>query len=289
MILPNYHKLALFVCHLFIDGKFRTAHILFDPKIFDNLLISEIYSVCSDPIPLLTTDITKSSIGTAEEYAQHGPTLQLIFFDPEHLPKRTIRFRHQLAFYRLFIFCTPDQMDVKKTTSVLQKLNLFESSNSLILNLVQTTNNINRFWISSDGAIMDYSFDDENKEATSEPTNTLRSDQSSALSIKQDRQMSSIKPTDFNQVFGIYEKNWKFAIRSIYGNPCFIVEKSLYKQHGLYLTFYLSTFFRSQLHGNLMKHVYETCTTFDKTKSIEIWVHFKSYNEYYSVRSKQEK
>lgn len=269
MILPNYHKLALFVCHLFIDGKFRTTHILFDPNIFDNLLISEIDSVCSDPIPLLTTDITKSSIGTAEEYAQHGPTLQLIFFDPDHLPKKTIRFRRQLAFYRLFIFCTPDEMDVKKTTtSVLQKLNLFESSNSLILSLVQTTNTINRFWISSDGAVMDYSFEDENDEATSEPTNTLRSDHSSALNIKQKRQMSSIKPTDFNQVFEIYEKNRKFAIRALFGNPCFLGEESIYTQNGVYVKFYLSTFFRSELHANMVKYFYETCTTLDKTEEL---------------------
>lgn len=288
MILPNYHKLALFICHLFIDGKFRTAHILFDPNIFDNLLISEIDSVCSDPIPLLITDITKSSIGTAEEYAKHGPTLQLIFFDPDHLPKRTIKFRRQLAFYRLFIFCTPEEMDVKKTTSVLQKLNLFRNSNSLILNLVQTTNTINRFWISSDGAIMDFSFEDENDEATSEPIQ-LRSDQSSALSIKQDRQMSSIKPTDFNQVFGIYEKNWKFAIRTLFGNPCLIGENSIYKQQGAYTMFFLNKLFKSELHANLIKFVYERCTTLNKTESVELWLHIPSYNEDYFVRSEQEK
>lgn len=124
MVAPNYHTLALFICHLFIDGKFRTAHYLFDPNIFDDLLISEVNSVCSDPIPTLTMDISKPIFGTTEQYAQHETILQLIFFDPNHLPKSAIKLRRYLTFLRLFIFCTPGELDVKRTLTSIEKIKI---------------------------------------------------------------------------------------------------------------------------------------------------------------------
>lgn len=123
MVAPNYHTLALFICHLFIDGKFRTAHYLFDPNIFDDLLISEVNSVCSDPIPTLTMDISKPIFGTTEQYAQHE-TILLIFFDPNHLPKSAIKLRRYLTFLRLFIFCTPGELDVKRTLTSIEKIKI---------------------------------------------------------------------------------------------------------------------------------------------------------------------
>lgn len=52
----TFHSLALFICHLFVDGKFRTAHIVHDQNVFDPRLISEIHLNCFEPIPYVLTD-----------------------------------------------------------------------------------------------------------------------------------------------------------------------------------------------------------------------------------------
>lgn len=98
----SFHHLVLFVCHLFIDGQFRTIHIVYDPGAhsFRTELISDIQSLCSDPIPLFITDVTKqySTPWTPCEHTDN--ILQLIFFDPEH-----IHDDNELSvFYHLFLF-----------------------------------------------------------------------------------------------------------------------------------------------------------------------------------------
>lgn len=185
-------------------------------------MISEVNSVCSDPIPTLTMDISKPIFGTTEQYAQHETILQLIFFDPNHLPKSAIKLRRYLTFHRLFIFCTPGELDVKRSLPALKKLKLFTNSNSLILNFVQTTDIINQYSISNDGEIIgdSVSYSDKKVEKTLVSSKELSSEQSSALSVKQDRQINTNKSNVFDRTFGIYERTWKIWIKSSIHIPC---------------------------------------------------------------------
>lgn len=57
----KFHNLALFLCHLFIDGHFRHVHTLYDPKIFNGQFMAEINSICPVEIPWRLADITKPS------------------------------------------------------------------------------------------------------------------------------------------------------------------------------------------------------------------------------------
>lgn len=167
-------------------------------------------------------DISKPIFGTTEQYAQHETILQLIFFDPNHLPKSAIKLRRYLTFHRLFIFCTPGELDVKRSLPALKKLKLFTNSNSLILNFVQTTDIINQYSISNDGEIIgdSVSYSDKKVEKTLVSSKELSSEQSSALSVKQDRQINTNKSNVFDRTFGIYERTWKIWIKSSIHIPC---------------------------------------------------------------------
>lgn len=60
--IPNttpFHSLALFICHLFIDGKFRSGHVLYEPNALDDRIFTEIKSICPEPMPWQTIDITQ--------------------------------------------------------------------------------------------------------------------------------------------------------------------------------------------------------------------------------------
>lgn len=102
----NYQNVALFICHLFIDGNFRTGHILHDPKVSSdygiNLLI-QMEKVYPSSISWLKTDITQQ---VSLPWAPHETTdhiLQLIFLDLDHLPDDINNFKDMFAYYRLCI------------------------------------------------------------------------------------------------------------------------------------------------------------------------------------------
>lgn len=130
----NAHNLAIFICHLFIDGHFRYGHILNDPNVFDDRFISEIDSICVAKIPWLTTDITQS---TSLPWPANEPTdhiLQLIFLNSTQLANKIDEFKDYLAFYRVFIFySSAGRIDTKKLVSVARKVNPILKSNPLIL------------------------------------------------------------------------------------------------------------------------------------------------------------
>lgn len=101
---PNFHYLALFICHLFGHGPFRTLHILHNPNLFDHRLLVEIDSLCSDPIPLYLTDISQPALSPWSEQDNVDNVLQIIFFDFENLATEIERSGDKLQLYRIFVF-----------------------------------------------------------------------------------------------------------------------------------------------------------------------------------------
>lgn len=133
----NFHNLALFICHLFIDGRFRYMDILYDSSVFDEHLPSQIESICPVQIPWQLTDINKSPSlsGTPEERTDH--ILQLIFFDPEQLVEEIDRFNHYLTYYRIFIFLSKAESliieamtEAKKQFEISDPFSLFFDPNN---------------------------------------------------------------------------------------------------------------------------------------------------------------
>lgn len=135
MTLSNFHNLALFICHLFIDGQFRTGHILHDSNEFQiNHLIDEIDQLnCSHQIPWLLTDVTKPFSLSWKFNERNDHILQLIFFDLIQLPNAIDDFKDILTFYRLFIFTSVIGETNKKQIDMVKKLKSTKLLNSVIL------------------------------------------------------------------------------------------------------------------------------------------------------------
>lgn len=100
----NFHNLALVICHLFIDGHFRSVHILYEPNIFFDHFINDIESICPRPISWESTDVTKLSSLSRRSVEHTDHILQLIFLDPTSITAKIDKSRESPTFYRLFIF-----------------------------------------------------------------------------------------------------------------------------------------------------------------------------------------
>lgn len=145
----NSFNLALFVCHLFIDGNFKTGYIVHDSNRFDFGFISEIESVCAVSIPWLTVDITEPATPIEHQSERNDYILQLIFLDPKHLPKQINDSKKHFTYYRIFVFSSTDETEMKNIISVIQKLGSVLDSSTLALYC--TPNNIvNWIGINSD-------------------------------------------------------------------------------------------------------------------------------------------
>lgn len=95
--ISNFNDLALFICHLFVDGHFRTGHILYNQNLFDGHLISEFNSVCPETIPWLMTDVTKTSSVLWDTKDRTDNILQLIFFEPGNSLKEIDKYKNYLT------------------------------------------------------------------------------------------------------------------------------------------------------------------------------------------------
>lgn len=142
--ISNFYNLALFICQLLIDGNFRNSHILYNPKVFDGRLITEIASICPQSFLWQTTDVTQSS---PLHRSPSDHTLQLIFFDPEHLTAEFKQFEKSFDFYRIFIFPSNDEIETKEHISVLKQLNGLNSA-TLVLQCSSADGSIFVDWIS---------------------------------------------------------------------------------------------------------------------------------------------
>lgn len=101
----SFQNLAFFICHLFIDGRFRTGHILHDPNTFPVAqFIAEIQSICPHSIPWLLTDVMEPSQLPWTSDKRTDQIVQLIFLDPDHLPTSIGDLKKFFTLYRLFVF-----------------------------------------------------------------------------------------------------------------------------------------------------------------------------------------
>lgn len=131
----NLPSLALFICHLFMNGKFQYGHFLYDSRVFNDHLTVQINSDCPLQKPWLVTDIStvfESDQPNAFEHTDH--ILQLIFFDPAHLIEQIAQFNDYLTFYRIFAFSTSTStVDAHQLLSVISEMSPIFNSRPLIL------------------------------------------------------------------------------------------------------------------------------------------------------------
>lgn len=132
--LPNFHNLALFICHLFINGNFHTSHIMSDPIMFDDQFMTQLDSVCPQSIPLKLTDLSSPILNPIDNATDnHDNVLQLLFFDPKSLEKYFECCSAHFSYYRIFVFSTTNDMEIKEQFSLIKALNPVYASGTLIL------------------------------------------------------------------------------------------------------------------------------------------------------------
>lgn len=200
-MVSNFHSLALFICHLFVDGNFKTAHILNDPNIFDGHLIADVVSICPRHVPWITTDVTQKSAlpWQPNKRSQTDHILQLIFLDSTKLIQEIENFKKYFVFYRLFIFSGTDEITRENDISAIKKLSPSFNSSSLTLHYSPKNGSISVLWIQNNGNAVD---------------NARASDTPTQINI-QDIQNESISTHEnfFSRTFGEYERKWSMAIK----------------------------------------------------------------------------
>lgn len=116
-VVINYSELAIFICHLFIDGHFRTGHILFNPKIFDGHLLNEIDMICPQTIPWISTDITENVAFPWNSPSSTDHILQLIFDETKYSTGHAVD-QDWHTIYHIFVCLLNDSDDWKKSIPV---------------------------------------------------------------------------------------------------------------------------------------------------------------------------
>lgn len=130
--LPSFHNLAIFICHLFIDGHFRQGNILYDPKVFNDRLLVEIDSVCPSRIPWQSNDVTQLYLSDCHVSERTDHILQLIFFDSNDLMENIEQYQECFTYYRIFVFSSFDDTKLNQQKSITKQLNRISSANMLI-------------------------------------------------------------------------------------------------------------------------------------------------------------
>lgn len=129
----NFYNLAIFICQLFTDGQFRTGHIIYDPNVFSSELITEIQLNCPYSIPWIMTDVNRPPSQLWQPNQNTDRILQLVFFDPDYLPKDTDDFNQLHTFYRIFVISSANQKIVERKITMLEQSKMVEEGNSVIL------------------------------------------------------------------------------------------------------------------------------------------------------------
>lgn len=152
MILPSvsdFYNLALFICHLFIDGQFRNGHILYDPTVFDSRFITDMESICPHQIPWRTTNIYQPSSFPWDPNQRSDHILQLIFFEPRFVSFNIDQFRVYFSYYRIFAFSSTNGIETRKLAAILKNINpfLIHSSSNLVVHYNTQNGEIDVDWI----------------------------------------------------------------------------------------------------------------------------------------------
>lgn len=137
------HQLALFICHLFSDGHFRTAHFIYKPNAFEFDWLLQIAAVCSEPIPFYLSDITLPWEWPWNDKDNLNNVLQFNFFDMNNLANDVDQLQENCAYYRVFCFPSTNLPNAKQRSFVFTTLRSFCDSKILLVDY--NTKNVSTF------------------------------------------------------------------------------------------------------------------------------------------------
>lgn len=253
--IPNVANFALLICNLFVGGGFRSGNILYDSKVFDGLLVTNINSICSVEIPWQLNDIN-DIIKPRHVSERTDHILQVIFFDPNELATNIHQFNEMFAFYRIFAFSsTSNAIKMKHHLPIIEHLNPYYNSSSLIVDY-DLENRLTSVHLALDG-----------KEITKDLDALLSQDNKSLL---------------FDQTFGYYERMRSVAINYpmlFRGRDDFINYEKRIPNMGYG---YHANYFFASLNA---KYINLTCTIYNDTSQPEVQVLAQKKRRFYKELS----
>ena len=243
----NYYNLAIFICHLFIDGNFRTGHILHYPDTFEEKIIIEVDSICPYPIPWVITDATQTASVSWTPNDRTDHILQLVFLKPNHSADNINDFKDYFTFYHLFVFESSNETDLRTQLDAIKNKET-DNFGSMVIHRNGHNGSIRVHWIYNDDIKMIYP------------------------------QMKS-SGNFFESTFGKYDETWLIAIKTTYEYPCQnIVDNQImyYIKNG---EPFIANFLQRQLRGSFINSSFPSCE-----KSNLSWVqrviHHKNWTFY---------
>lgn len=129
----NFRYLTLFLCHLFADGSFQTAQIVYDSNVFNENCLTQIQSTCFNSIALKTADINQPFTLPLIKHNRGDDVLQLIFFDSNHLGEKIDQFKDLLNSYCVFVFPLTDDTNAQEQYGLINNLNSMSNKIALVL------------------------------------------------------------------------------------------------------------------------------------------------------------
>lgn len=225
--ISNYHNLALFICHLFIDGHFHTGHILYDPNVFCDSLIGEIDTICPQSIPWINTDVTTQDdiLLTWNPMNRTDRFLQLIFIDSNNLPENIDSLKHLLTFYNLYV--------IQLTETNSTETNTHNSTNSKL-----------KEYVDYRSPILNYSLENE---AISLHWFIGTDDELTAIVESTDRTSRSKNDNIFDLVFGMYDQKRHLIVENYILTICKPGASFIFKAHA-----YMANLFATRLNASVM-------------------------------------
>lgn len=241
----SFFNLAIFICQLFSDGRFQSGHILYDPKIFNNRLITEIQLTCPQSIPWQITDITRPFSQSWQPNQDTDRILQLIFFNSANVPQDIDDISGIYTFYRVFIFFTVNRANLRDQITILNDSIIVQNDNFPIVGY----NSLNGLmWIQR-------SLDDPSAVEEVE------------IGLKDNNRFIQVNNSLFDFDFDEIRKKWIIMIKYGVGMPChFCKENHMYEIWNANQLF--AKFFISNLNGSYINR-----TIYYFENSTTIWEH----------------
>lgn len=197
----SFQTLALFICQLFVDGRFRSGQYVYDPKVIDDHLPTQIDSICPDHIPWHKTDITQPFLLPWNRTKQTDHILQLIFFDPNRLAEEIERFKAHFSVYRIFVFpATDDEIERRQRDLLIADQSLRVGTSALILHYNNGDYSLDVDWIP------------KNDDITGPSEMRMSVDRTAVLLRNQPIKMNHVNNA-FDSTFGQFERMHAMTIR----------------------------------------------------------------------------
>lgn len=134
---PNFHSLAILICHLFVSGEFHMARFIYDPKVFNDQLFASVDDNCFGKILWTTTDLSKSR---PKEQNEKLNILQLVFPDLDDPVWNAVFMNTSMLPYHLLMISAEANNWIESIESIT-----FLHSNTLIVKQYQKSKKINLY------------------------------------------------------------------------------------------------------------------------------------------------